>query len=43
MPYTIRKLKTCYQVVNTQTGRILANCTTKEKAEAQMRILKKLK
>jgi hypothetical protein len=43
MPYTIRKLKTCYEVVNTKTGRILARCTTKEKAEAQLRILRNLK
>lgn len=32
----------CYQVRNAETGRITANCTSKEKAEKQVRLLKGL-
>ncbi len=41
MPYVIRKVrnKNCYSVKNKVTGRVHAICTTKTKAEAQVRIL----
>ena len=43
MPYSVYKLPTkmCYGVKNTETGKIHSYCTTKKKAEAQIRILKK--
>jgi hypothetical protein len=41
MPFTIRKIRNVdgYKVVNTVTGRVHARCTTREKAESQVRIL----
>lgn len=41
MPYAIEKVegKRCYRVVNTETGQEHAKCTTKKKAEAQVRVL----
>ena len=44
MPYKIRKSKKTglYKVVNAETGRVLAKNTTKEKAEAQVRLLDSL-
>jgi hypothetical protein len=41
MPYSIRKLprQDLYRVRNTETGDIKANATTKEKAEAMVRLL----
>lgn len=41
MPYIIRKVrnKNCWTVKNADTGDIKAKCTTKEKAEAQVRLL----
>lgn len=44
MPYTIRKVrnKNCWMVKNVDTGDIKAKCTTKEKAEAQVRLLHSL-
>ena len=43
MPYLIRKVsKNKYQVLNKQTGKIHAKHTSKEKAEAQVRLLKSL-
>jgi hypothetical protein len=41
MPYVVRKVrnKSCYQVKNPVTGKIHANCTTKAKAEAQVRVI----
>jgi hypothetical protein len=42
MPYTIRKVrnKTCYEVKNPLTGTVHAKCTTKAKAQAQVRLIK---
>ena len=41
MPYVIRKLpkKNCYRVRNKYTGRIAAYCTSRKKAERQIRLL----
>jgi len=41
MPYTIRKVsnKNCYKVMNKKTKRVFAKCTTKEKANKQLRLL----
>lgn len=41
MPYTIRKVpnKKCYRVTNKQTKKVLAKCTTMEKAKKQLRLL----
>ena len=41
MPYTIRKVpnKRCYRVTNKQTKKVLAKCTTMEKAKKQIRLL----
>jgi len=42
--FKIRKVrgKECYQVKSITSGKIHAECTTKQKAEAQVRILNKL-
>ena len=42
MPYTIRKVrnKNCYSVRTTKSKRIMAKCTTKEKARKQVRLLR---
>jgi hypothetical protein len=44
-PYVIRKVRNqdCFSVKNAETGRIHAKCTTKPKAEAQVRLLSKIK
>jgi hypothetical protein len=41
MPWEIRKVygKECYEVRNKITKKVKAKCTTREKAEAQLRIL----
>ena len=41
MPYQIRKVvnKTCYRVTNKSSKKITARCTTKSKAQKQMRLL----
>jgi hypothetical protein len=42
MPYTMRKVpkKNCYKVYNNKTKRVFAKCTTKVKAQKQMRLLR---
>lgn len=42
MPYTIRKVrnKNCYKTINTVTKRVFSKCTTKKKAEKQLRLLR---
>lgn len=42
MPYAMRKLpkKSEYKVYNTETKKVFSRHTTKEKAEAQMRLLR---
>lgn len=44
MPYKIKKNKNknSYKVYNEDTGKIYSKCTTKEKAEAQIRLLRML-
>ena len=44
MPYTIRKVrnKKCYRVTTSKTKRVLAKCTTMEKAKKQVRLLRAL-
>lgn len=44
MPYALRKIrnKNCYKVFNARTGRIHAKCSTKENAEAQVRLLNRI-
>lgn len=44
MPYIVRKVpgKDCYSVRNSQTGKVHAMCSTKPKAEAQVRLLSRL-
>lgn len=41
MPFVVRKVRNqqCWRVKNTNTGKIHAKCTSKAKAEAQLRIL----
>jgi len=41
MPYIIRKVykKDCYKVMNKETKKVHAKCTTKEKAQKQLRLL----
>jgi hypothetical protein len=42
MPFVIRKVRNenCWQVKNADTKKVYAKCTTKKKAEAQVRLLK---
>lgn len=40
MPWNIEKHDGCFKVVNKKTGKVHAKCTTKEKAEAQIRLLR---
>ena len=43
MPYSIRKTKKgCVQVYNRKTRKIYSKCTTKNKAEKQLRLLRAL-
>ena len=41
MPYTIRKVprKRCYRVINSRSKRVMAKCTSKVRAEKQIRLL----
>lgn len=41
MPYTIRKKnkKDCYTVYNKKTKRVFSKCTSKRKAQKQLRLL----
>ena len=45
MPYTIRKVrnKSCYKVYNKKTKKIFSKCTTKQKAQKQIRLLNIIK
>lgn len=42
MPYIIRKVpnKTCYRVYNKKTKHVFAKCTSKKRAEKQIRLLR---
>jgi hypothetical protein len=42
MPFVVRKVrnKNCWQVKNADTGKVYSKCTSKEKAEAQIRLLR---
>lgn len=40
MPYAIRRRGTKYQVVNTETGDVKAESTSKAKAERQLKLLR---
>jgi hypothetical protein len=42
MPYKTRKVrnKSCYKVYNPESKKVFAKCSTKEKAAAQMRLLR---
>jgi len=39
MPYKIVKTNNCYSVVNKESGEVHSKCSTKEKAEAQLKLL----
>tara|TARA_Y100000389_G_C17461072_1_gene521741 strand:+ start:281 stop:511 length:231 start_codon:yes stop_codon:yes gene_type:complete len=45
MPYGIRKMpnRACYKVFNKNTKKVFAKCTTMEKAQKQLRLLRGLK
>uniref|UniRef100_A0A6C0HU06 Uncharacterized protein n=1 Tax=viral metagenome TaxID=1070528 RepID=A0A6C0HU06_9ZZZZ len=45
MPYTIRKMpkRSCFRLYNTKTRRIFSKCTTKKRAQSQLRLLQALK
>lgn len=45
MPYKTRKVrgKNCYKVYKPTTRRVFAKCTTKEKANKQMRLLRAIR
>lgn len=45
MPYAVRKLpnKNLYRVYNKNTGTIYSKATTKDKADAQLRLLRSVK
>ena len=40
MPYAILAQSGCFKVTNTTTGKVHAECTTRAKAEAQVRLLR---
>jgi hypothetical protein len=44
MPYSIRKVRNqeCYTVKNIETGKIHSKCTTRKKAEGQVRLLQSI-
>jgi hypothetical protein len=44
MPYSIRKVprKSCFRVSNRKTKRVFARCTSKRRAEKQVRLLRAL-
>jgi hypothetical protein len=39
MPYSVLPVNGCFKVINSQTGKVHAKCATKDKAEAQVRLL----
>lgn len=41
MPYSIRKVprRRCYRVTNRKSKKVMARCTSKEKAKKQVRLL----
>lgn len=41
MPYSIRKVprRRCYRVTNRKSKKVMAKCTSKEKAKKQVRLL----
>tara|TARA_B100001173_G_scaffold108067_1_gene93601 strand:- start:3314 stop:3496 length:183 start_codon:yes stop_codon:yes gene_type:complete len=45
MPYTIRKVRNqpCYKVYNKKTKKVHAKCTSREKAQKQIRLLNAIK
>lgn len=44
MPYLIRKKRlNCFEVINSLTGEVKSECTTRLKAEAQVRLLRGMK
>lgn len=43
MPYTVRRRKRCFQVVNRKSKRVYSKCTTKTKANKQIRLLRAIK
>jgi hypothetical protein len=45
MPYKIRKKRNqnCFTVYNTKNKRIFAKCTTRKKAQKQIRLLRAIK
>ena len=44
MPYESRKVSPrCWEVINTETGRVHSKCTSKAKAESQLRLLRGVK
>lgn len=42
MPFNVIESKGCYKVVNVASGKVHAECTSKAKAEAQMKLLRGL-
>lgn len=42
MPYSTRKVKNknCYKVYNRKSGKVFSNCSTKENAMKQLRLLR---
>ena len=40
MPYTIRRRKNCYQVINRKSKRVFSKCTTELQAKKQIRLLR---
>ena len=45
MPYAIRKMprRSCYRLYNTKNKRIFSKCTTRKRANSQLRLLNALK
>jgi hypothetical protein len=45
MPYTMRKVrrKPCFKVYNQKTKRVYSKCTSKEKAQKQIKLLNAIK
>lgn len=44
MPYKVRKVrnKDCYKVKNVETQQVMANCSSREKAYAQVKLLEQI-
>jgi 16S rRNA U1498 N3-methylase RsmE len=44
MPYRVRKKRgnDCYKVTNLETGQVMAECASREKAYAQVKILEQI-